>query len=77
MEQGQGEVLEIAVNPEFNGKKVMEIHFPARAIIGVIQRRNKVIIPKGDTEIHSNDILIIFTTAENAPQIKEYFKICG
>lgn len=75
VEQGQGEVLEINILPEFNGKKVMDLRFPARAIIGVIQRRNKVLIPKGDTEIHTDDTLIIFTTAENAPQIKGFFKV--
>lgn len=75
VEQGQGEVLEINVLPEFNGNKVMDLKFPTRAIIGVIQRRNKVLIPKGDTEIHTDDVLIIFTTAENAPQIKEFFKV--
>ncbi len=75
VEQGQGEVLEIGVLSEFNGKKVMDLQFPARAIIGVIIRRNKVIIPTGLTEIHTDDILIIFTTSENAPQIKEFFKV--
>lgn len=75
VEQGQGEVLEIPVISEFNGKRIMDIQFPARAIIGVIQRRNKVLIPKGDTEIHTDDILIIFTTSENAPKIKGFFKV--
>ncbi len=75
VEQGQGEVLEIAVVSEFDGKKIMDLKFPARAVVGVVQRRNKVIIPKGDTEIHEDDILIIFTTAENADQIKNFFKV--
>lgn len=75
VEQGQGEVLEINVVPEFDGKHVMELKFPARAVIGVILRRNKVIIPKGDTLITTNDILIIFTTAQSAPEIKEFFKV--
>lgn len=75
VEQGQGEVLEIIVLPEFNNKKIMELRFPARAIIGVIQRKNNVIIPKGDTEIKTDDILIIFTTAESASRIKEFFKV--
>lgn len=75
VEQGQGEVLEINVLPEFNNKKVMELKFPVHAIIGVILRRNKVIIPKGDTLITTSDILIIFTTAQSAPEIKEFFKV--
>jgi trk system potassium uptake protein TrkA len=75
VEQGQGEVLEITVLPEFNGKKIMDLKVPTRAIIGVIQRRNKILIPKGDTLITTDDILIIFTTAQGAPQIKEFFKV--
>lgn len=75
VEQGQGEVLEIAVSSHFDGKKVMELQFPKRAIIGVILRRNKVIIPKGDTELHDRDILIIFTTSESADTIKGFFKV--
>ena len=53
----------------------MELKFPANAIIGVVIRKNNIIIPKGDTVINTNDILIIFTTAENAPEIKEFFKV--
>lgn len=75
VEQGQAEVLEILVKDEFNGKKIMELRFPAPAIIGVVQRRNQVIIPKGDTQLREHDILIIFTKADTAQQIKSYFKV--
>lgn len=74
VEQGQAEVLEILVKDEFNGKKIMDLRFPAPAIIGVVQRRNQVIIPKGDTQLREHDILIIFTKADTAQQIKSYFK---
>ena len=75
VEQGQAEVLEILVKDEFNGKKTMDLRFPAPAIIGVVQRRNQVIIPKGDTQLREHDILIIFTKADTAQQIKSYFKV--
>lgn len=75
VEQGQAEVLEILVKDEFNGKKIMDLRFPAPAIIGVVQRRNQVIIPKGDTPLREHDILIIFTKADTAQQIKSYFKV--
>ena len=75
VEQGQAEVLEILVKDEFNGKKIMDFRFPAPAIIGVVQRRNQVIIPKGDTQLREHDILIIFTKADTAQQIKSYFKV--
>ena len=75
VEQGQAEVLEIPVNYEFNSKLIKDLRFPKPAIIGVVQRRNHVIIPKGDTEIKENDILIIFTMADSVPIIKQYFGI--
>lgn len=73
VEQGQGEVLEIDLGIEFNNKKIMEMRFPKPAIVGVVQRGNGVLIPKGDTELHTGDTLIIFTKAEDADVIKEFF----
>ena len=75
VEQGEAEVLEIVVKEEFNNKLVKDIRFPAPAIIGVIQRRNRVIIPKGDTQIRQHDILIVFTMADNVEKIKGLFKV--
>ncbi len=75
VEQGEAEVLEISVREDFDSKKIMDLRFPAPAIIGVIQRKNQVIIPKGNTTMKIQDILIIFTKAENAQRIKDYFKV--
>lgn len=74
VEQGQGEVLEIKVKPEFDSKKIMELKFPTAAIIGIIERGNNVIIPNGLTEIKYDDTLIIFTKAEDGNLIKDFFK---
>ena len=73
VEQGLGEVLEIDLDIEFNNKKIMDLKFPKPAIVGVVERGNGVIIPKGDTELYSKDTLIIFTKAEDADEIKEFF----
>jgi len=75
VEQGEAEVLEIVVKKEFHGKFIKDIRFPAPAIIGVVQRKNRVIIPKGDTQIRQHDILIVFTKAESVDKIKELFKV--
>ena len=75
VEQGEAEVLEIPVKADFDGQLIKDIRFPAPAIIGVIQRRSHVIIPKGDTQIKMKDILIVFTKAEDAQKIKEHFKV--
>lgn len=74
VEQGKGEVLKILLDEDFKDSKIMDIKLPAKAIVGVIQRRNRIIIPNGTTQIMSGDNLIIFTTSENAPLIREYFK---
>ncbi len=75
VEQGEAEVLEIPVKSDFDGKLIKDIRFPAPAIIGVVQRRSHVIIPKGDTQIKMRDILIVFTKAQDAQTIKEHFKV--
>lgn len=74
VEQGQGEVLEITVPVGFGDKRLMDLRLPAKAIVAIIQRKNQVIIPKGDTLIQEKDDLIVFTTDENAPIIKDFFK---
>ena len=74
VEQGQGEVLEIIIPETFEDIKIKDLRMPAKAIVGTIKRRNRVIIPKGDTLVMKKDKLIIFTTNTNAPQIKEFFK---
>lgn len=74
VEQGQGEILELKTPESFEDIMLKDLKLPAKAIISIIQRRNKVIIPKGDTFIKRNDNLTIFTTSENSPIIKEFFK---
>lgn len=76
VERGQGEVLEICVPYNFRTDMIMNLDLPCKAIIAIIQRRNRVIIPKGTTQIMPFDNLIIFTTKENSDNIKEYFKRC-
>lgn len=76
VERGQGEVLEICVPFNFKTDMIMNMNLPCKAIIAIIQRRNRVIIPKGTTQIMPFDNLIIFTTKENSDSIKEYFKRC-
>ena len=54
----------------------MNLKMPCKAIIAIIQRRNRVIIPRGTTQIMPFDNLIIFTTQENENVVLEYFKKC-
>lgn len=74
VERGQGEVLELITPERFNNLRLMDLKLPEKAIISIVQRGNKVIIPKGQTLLRVNDYLTIFTTEENSPKIKEFFK---
>ena len=75
VEQGKGEVLRIILPEDFKTSKIMDLKLPAKGIVGIVQRRNRIIIPNGTTQLMSGDNLIIFTTCENAPIIREYFKV--
>lgn len=74
VERGQGEVLEISVPASFKTDTLMNLNLPCKAIIAIIQRRNRIIIPRGTTQIMPFDNLIIFTTKENSDTVKNYFK---
>ncbi len=74
VEQGKGEVLELIIPNNFETKRIMDLKLPQGAIIGIIQRRHKVIIPKGNTLVLGNDTLIIFTTHKLSQELKNFFK---
>ena len=74
VESGQGRIIETVVPDSFVPVAVMDLKFPAKALIAIIQRGAKVIIPKGNTIVQPFDQLIIFTKDEDSQKIKEYFK---
>ncbi|MBR1943616.1 Trk system potassium transporter TrkA [bacterium] len=74
VEQGKGEVLDIVIPENFETKKLMEIKLPTRAVVGIVSRKKRVIIPKGDTLIMPKDEIIVFTKNEDAQKIRDFFK---
>ena len=74
VERGQGQVLEITVPYDFKTDMIMNLKLPKKVIVAIIQRRNRVIIPKGTTQIMPFDNLIVFARKDNANEILDYFK---
>ena len=74
VDMGQGEVIEINFNHDIQNLKLKDLKLPVKAIIAIVQRRNKIIIPNGATQLFQGDNLIIFTLQENSDKIKDYFK---
>jgi len=70
----QGEVTEIIVGDDLpvTGKQISELGLPKGIIIGAIVHDGKVIIPNGNTVIHSNDRIIVFCLTADLPSLKKF-----
>ena len=76
---GQAEVTEIIADKELPvvGKPLSEVGIPRGIIIGAVVHKGKVIIPNGNTVIHPNDRMIIFSVASNAASLELFTKPKG
>ncbi len=74
VERGLGEIIELKIDPNFKDTELMNIKLPTRAVVAIVQRGSKVIIPKGHTLIRANDNILIFTKAQDVGIIKDFFE---
>ncbi len=74
VERGLGKVQEIKIGCTYKDTSLMDLNLPCRAVIAIIQRGSRVIIPKGQTLIRANDTLLVFSMANDAQKIKDFFK---
>lgn len=77
VEQGRGKIQEIKVGCNFKDTTLMNIKLPCRAVIAIIQRGSRIIIPKGQTLIRANDSLLVFAMADDAQKIRNFFTNCA
>lgn len=75
VERGLGKVQEIKVHCAFKDTTLMELNLPCRAVIAIIQRGARIIIPKGQTLIRANDVLLVFAMADDAQKIRDFFTL--
>lgn len=73
---GQAEVTEVLVDRGLTeeGIKIEDLNLPKGIIIGAITRDQDLIIPKGQTEIHLGDRIVIFSMRENIPELDQFLK---
>jgi trk system potassium uptake protein TrkA len=72
--RGDAQIIELRVPPKSNlvGKEVKSIGiFKRNALIGAIIRKDKVVIPRGDTSVEANDHLLIFTKTQNIRKLSK------
>jgi trk system potassium uptake protein len=73
IEGGKGEMLSLTLPDSFEEIRIRDMELPARAIVGVVIRGHKVIIPYGDTLLSRHDRLKIFSMKEDSEKIKNFF----
>ena len=69
---GEGEVTEIIAEKDspLVGQPLHAINLPTGIIIGAVLHQGEVFIPDGDTIIHENDRMVIFTLASDLGNLK-------
>ena len=73
-EKGEAVVFEVQITKDkLSGKKVKDLKIPRRAIIGGILRGEDCLIPRGETEIHKGDRLLIFAPWDEVEKVEKRF----
>ena len=73
LEGGRGEVLRLTIPGGYTDTRIRDLNLPAQAVIGVVIRGHRALIPNGDTVLQPGDKLKIFTMKEDSEKIKNFF----
>lgn len=73
---GEAEVTEVIVHEDspYIDIPLKELELPEGIIIGAILRKNKVIIPKGDSIILPRDRIVVFSLSDDLEIMNNFFK---
>ena len=73
---GDGEVTEIIASKDMSivGKPLYQLGLPKGIIIGAIVHKGEVIIPKGNSIIHENDRIIVFSLTSHMPAFNKMIR---
>ena len=73
----EAEVIEAQVlsTSPIAGKAVRDIDFPEGALVGAVQKGDRVIRPMGSTVIHEGDVVVIFTLTADVPAIETLLQV--
>ncbi len=72
--EDRAEVMELTYPMQCNVGKVRDLGAPPNSLIGAILRKEKVIIPHGDTTIQHQDHLFIVTTPDNVGAVEAWLE---
>jgi trk system potassium uptake protein TrkA len=74
---GEAELIEAQVlgTSAMAGKAVRDAELPEHALIGLIQKGDKLAVPKGDTRLAEGDILTIFALRDAVADVERLFQV--
>jgi trk system potassium uptake protein TrkA len=74
---GEAEVIEAQVlgTSAISGKAVRDAEIPEGSIIGLMQKADKVLVPRGDTRIAEGDVLTIFAMHGQVAEVERLFQV--
>ena len=73
--EGRAEVMEVTYPYQCQTGKLQDFGPPANSLIGAILRKNKVVIPHGDTTIQHGDHLFIVTLPDNVDAVEDWLEL--
>ncbi len=73
VERGRGNIMELKVPERLDGMRLRDLELKNSALIALIDRKGKTIIPSGDTVIKQDDEAVIFTLEEYSEKIEKMF----
>jgi len=73
----EAEVIEAQVlsTSPIAGQLVRDIEFPEGALVGAVQKGDKVITPSGGTRIEEGDIIVLFAMSGDVPEVERLFQV--
>jgi len=74
VEQDQADIIEMKVPENLFDTPMKSIKFPVKAVVDIIKRNKKIIIPKGDTLLRKDDTIIVFTKSNDVQKLKEFLE---
>ena len=74
--EDRAEVMEVTYPYDAPARAVRQLGAPARSLIGAILRKNKAIIPRGDTVIAPGDHLFLITTPDATEAVERWLERC-
>ncbi len=72
--EDRAEVMELTYPYQCTVGRIRELGTPPNSLIGAILRKNRVIIPDGDTTIQHSDHLFIVTTPDNVAAVEAWLE---